>query len=105
MFRLAMALFAAYLLLPENLRTETGAPATVSENHVAEVAAIDALGAAHSVYADISGFCERNLEACETGKAVASIVVQKVRAGVSEFASTPKPEAAPMDQTLTGSIR
>ena len=105
MFRLAMALFAAYLLLPENLRTETGAPAAMSESHVAEVAAIDALGAAHSVYSDISGFCERNLEACETGKAVASIVVQKVRAGVSEFASGPKGEVAPMDQTLTGSIR
>ena len=106
MFKLIVALGVAVMLLPEGIaandevQTTTGTEAEV-------VSTYDTLSAANSLYQDLVSFCDRNEEACLTGKALASnavIYAQNALAALGEkqqLNSTPKT----IDQVLTGSIQ
>ncbi len=82
MFRMIAAAFAVYLLLPEDVTivassTETVAPITAGQT----------LDAANDVLQDITGFCERNQNACDTGKA---LLVNAKKAVSSTIANSEK---------------
>lgn len=65
MFRLIIAAFTVYLLLPEDV--------TLLRNNseaIKPVSAGQTLDAANTVIKDITGFCERNPDTCDTGKAL-----------------------------------
>lgn len=46
------------------------------------VSTLEAIGAAHSTFEDLKGFCDRNAVACETGKAALDGFGAKARTGV-----------------------
>ena len=71
-----------------------------------KVSAWQAIGAAQTVYSDISGFCSRNPSACETGEAMAKTFTNKTKASVKviyDYLSEPEAgtEQAPAADTLT----
>ncbi|MEL7428698.1 MAG: DUF5330 domain-containing protein [Pseudomonadota bacterium] len=74
MLRLLIAACLVYILLPTNLepRQLSGASGNVST--------ISALTAADAIARDIYGICERNREACETGKSILNATKQTVLA-------------------------
>jgi hypothetical protein len=46
-----------------------------------EISGAEAISAARAVWTDLSSFCERNQEACETGDRLVSLFGAKVRNG------------------------
>ena len=65
MFRMIIAAFTVYLLLPENVTLLSN-----GSEPVKPVSAGQTLDAANTVLKDITGFCERNPDTCDTGKAL-----------------------------------
>ncbi len=77
MFRLVIAICIAVLLMPvdpDGVQLQNSASDAAPSQ---EVSSYDVLSAAQSIYTDVSTFCNRNEETCETAKAFAkkSIVV------------------------------
>ena len=97
MFRLAIALFIAVMLLP----TDEVGDRTAS----IEVSTLEGLNAIKSVYDDLSGFCERNYETCVTGNALIGQAETKVRQSLGVLSSSiAENKPAKSDALLTGSI-
>lgn len=90
MQKLILAAIVAYLLLPEEFAPKLGVETSVSE----PVSAQDALGAAQDAFNDVGAFCERNKEACNTGKALISGARQTVLEGLNEGSE----QTAPIEQ-------
>ena len=65
MLRMILAAITVYFLLPEDVRLVSSNSQTMEP-----VSAGETLDAANSVISDITKFCERNPDACETGKAL-----------------------------------
>jgi hypothetical protein len=82
MLRLLIAACLVYILLPTNLepRQLSGADGTVST--------ISALTAADAIARDIYGICERNREACETGKSILNATKRTVLAFIGSGSET-----------------
>ena len=104
MFRLIIALGVAGLLLPAE--TVTGSVSGTSESRP-QVSTYEAFSAAHSLYADITSFCERNEETCLTGKAIALSAAHKITSGLKQITSQHKPEdnTSIIDVTHTGAVQ
>jgi len=104
MFKLAIALGVAFALMPENVRFSAENENT-TETKI-EVSTYDTLNAAHSLYEDIAGFCERNQETCLTGQALAQKITGQARAAINQFAasSSANNNHQIKDDVVTGSI-
>ncbi|MEM9279951.1 MAG: DUF5330 domain-containing protein [Pseudomonadota bacterium] len=72
MIRLMLAIGLAGALWPIDENNETLGVRGV------EISSIDLFHAANSVYTDVSSFCDRNVETCETG----SQIVQSVSSNI-----------------------
>lgn len=103
MFRLALALTLAVMLIPaDKIPDRTNA---VQSNAV-QVGTFDTLSAAKSVYDDVRGFCQRNQEACATGDALLGQFKDKAYSGLQMIAVYVQDnDAATPDQTITGSLK
>ena len=88
MQRLILAAIVAYLLLPEEFAPQLSA----DRQDTTPVSTVDAVGAAQDVLNDLSNFCERNTDACQTGQAIVSGARQKVLEGL-ESPSGEQPSA------------
>lgn len=103
MFRLIVALGVATILLPAEAVTSIETVQSEGKKlEKVEVSTFDALYAVQSLYSDITSFCDRNAETCNTGKNIANNTVDSIRstiktAGVND---TPKPN----EQIKTGSV-
>lgn len=75
LFRLAilLGLLAYFVPLDEADRS--------AEEDGADVTPVAALGAAHATFSDVTQFCDRNANVCETGRDVATIMALKAKAG------------------------
>lgn len=104
MFRLIMALGVAGVLLPAE--TVTG-PVSDNAQIVPQVSTYEAFSAAHSLYTDITSFCERNEATCQTGKAIASSAAYKITSGLKQITSQKNAEesASSVDPTHTGAVQ
>ncbi len=105
MFRLIIALGLAAVLLPaETIREKSANQKTVP---TAEITTYDTFSAAHSIYSDISSFCERNVETCITGKALAQSAMMTVRGTLSKFTDQQDAgnSSTEVDQIKTSSIQ
>ncbi len=80
MFRLIIALGVAAVLLPAE--TVTGSKRV----EAAKVTTYETFSAAQALYSDVSSFCERNVETCITGKALATNAVTTIRASLNQLA-------------------
>ena len=70
LLRAAFWLSVVILLLPGDPKTRADAP---------RVSAVEALVAARAAIADMSAFCERNPDVCETGTAAFQVFAAKVQ--------------------------
>jgi len=104
MFRLIIALGVAGVLLPAETITGT---ATDSNEATPQVSTYEAFSAAHSLYADITSFCERNVETCQTGKALATNAAHKITSGLKQITSQDVGNNSPseVDLTHTGAVQ
>lgn len=75
------------------------------------VSTFETLGAAQAVVRDLSGFCERNRQACETGSEVLAQFGAKARTGLryvsaylEEPAETGQPGDGQSDPIQTGTV-
>ncbi|PLX39044.1 MAG: hypothetical protein C0606_00410 [Hyphomicrobiales bacterium] len=55
-------------------------PDTSDNTAQTDISTWEAIGAAQSIYSDISGFCERNPATCETGQSAANAFSNKAKA-------------------------
>lgn len=95
LIRAAFWLTVVVMLLPADPPTK--------ENTI-QVNPIEAIGAARDTVADVSGFCERNRDACVTGGAVMDLLVRKARYGIrkaSEYFASSRHDQPADDGTLT----
>ena len=101
MIRMILAAVIAYLLIPEDLtpRIETGA---------IEISSEETLSAAQSVLEDVSGFCERNPDACETGNSLFEQIKGSIHSTLDEWSqnradpgmpASPNPPEAVVEQS------
>ena len=78
MIRLTILVLGIFLLVPttpdDNLETSTTDAAFIS------------MSTLNAVYNDLSRFCERNPDACESGAEIADIFQSKLKNGASMFA-------------------
>ncbi len=90
LIRAAFWLSLVVFLLPADPQTGEQAP---------RVTAMQALVAAQSTVADLSGFCDRNADVCTTGGDVFQVFTDKVRYGVHLLKDylDPAPTAASSD--------
>ena len=96
MFRLIMALGIAAVLLPvEVIQDDRQEPSIKVSN-------LDTLSAAQSLYQDVMTFCDRNEQACITGKALAMKTLHSVRSGINRQLDTNVP--TDVDPVKTGSV-
>lgn len=104
MFKLIIALGVAGVLLPAE--TVTGTISETAEN-TPQVSTYEAFSAAHSLYADITSFCERNAETCQTGKAIASNAAHKITSGLKHITSQEKNHKSvhAADMTHTSAVK
>lgn len=104
MFRLIIALGVAGVLLPAE--TVTGSTSRTVDV-TPQVSTYEAFSAAHSLYADITSFCERNEATCQTGKAIASSAAQKFKSGLQQITSQDNAgeSIANIDVTHTGAVQ
>jgi len=79
MIRMALAAFAVYLLIPEDV-------SIVSSGQVAseKVTAGQTLEAANAIISDIAEFCDRNKSTCDTGKTLLSNAKSAVHSGIQQ---------------------
>lgn len=105
MFRLIIALGVAAVLLPAETLTEAEKIETAEVSP--QVSTYDAFNAAHSLYADVTSFCERNEETCITGKALATKAVKTISSSLKQLAdgSAHDPAKQELDLTQTGTIQ
>jgi len=105
MFRLIIALGVATVLLPAETLTEAGKTETAEVS--SQVSTYDAFNAAHSLYADVTSFCERNEETCITGKAIASKAVKTISGSLKQLAdgSVDNQAQSQVDLTQTGAVQ
>lgn len=84
MLRLIIAATIAYFLIPVELRPDfsAGSSKTVTSG--------EALSAAGSVIRDIGAFCERNPDACDTGKTLINNAKESVASGLEKLAEEEK---------------
>ena len=111
MFRLVIAICIAVLLMPVDpdgvqLQETSTSDATTSQ----EVSSLDVLSAAQSIYSDVSTFCHRNEETCETAKAFAKKSIVVLASFISDLKSNSahggKPEpAVAVDRVTTASVK
>lgn len=106
MIRLMVALGVAAMLMPEdvNLNIDT---AKLEQKETMAVSTVDTLSAANSVYRDVAYFCERNQEACLTGKAIVSNVFAYAQNTIHALSQKQEvePRETSIDDILTGSIQ
>lgn len=104
MFRLIIALGVAGVLLPAETVTRS---TSSTVDATPQVSTYEAFNAAHSLYADITSFCERNVETCQTGKAIASSAAQKFKSGLQQITShdNASESASSVDVTHTGTVQ
>lgn len=76
LFRVAFWLTVIVLLLPSDPDGGPDAP---------QVTLVQALDAVRATISDLSQFCIRNPELCETGEAVIQVVADKARYGVEQI--------------------
>lgn len=100
MLRLIVAAAIAYILIPEDL---TPRVSTV-ENNPPALSASQTLDAANSVLQDISDFCTRNPEACETGRALIETARQKAQTGLDKLSQSRRSTSAPTE-TADGDLQ
>ena len=105
MFRLIIALGIAFLLLPADLVTEKPEEFSAAVAS-AEFDSMDTLNAILSTYDDVAGFCDRNVETCETGKAMINHAVVVASSSISRLSAGTGNNAAieTTDPLATGSI-
>ena len=78
MIRMVLAALIAFLLIPAELRPRLDEPMfTVSRD--------ETLNAANTVLEDVGGFCERNQDACITGKTLIEEATESVRSALYEW--------------------
>lgn len=101
MFRLLIALGVAAILLPAETISKTDVMTTQ------KVSAYEAYNAAHSLFMDVSTFCERNEETCTTGQALASSAINTVQRKLNGFASSQQDETPSkrLDIIETGAVQ
>ncbi|WP_228259415.1 DUF5330 domain-containing protein [Siculibacillus lacustris] len=75
LLRAAFWLSLVVLLIPSGEEAAPSVPAARA------VSTFEAVGAAHSTYEDLKGFCGRNPDACQTGRAFADTFSAKARHG------------------------
>lgn len=102
MFRLIIALGVATVLLPAE--TITGKPDTTKKVENVEVSTYDTFSAAHSIYSDVTSFCDRNEETCITARALATSAVSKVRSGLNQLAQDTHSTHSELDPIKTSSV-
>lgn len=77
------------------------------------ISTYETIGAAQAAITDLAAFCERNPQACETGREIFSQLGAKARTGIghindyldTQFAENQTPAAnGQPDATLTGSV-
>lgn len=104
MFRMVIAAFVVYLLIPDDVSivTPTSTP-------VEKVTAGQTLDAANSIISDISGFCGRNEQTCDTGKALLSNAKNVVHSGIQKAkdksASVTSKEVSPSKPKLNSAAQ
>ncbi len=91
LFRVAFWLSIVVLLLPSDPERGTDAPS---------VTFMEVLGAARAAVTDLSQFCVRNPELCETGGAVAQVIADKARYGIEQLQAYLEAHTA-VENTLT----
>lgn len=108
MFKLMAALLVAGLLLPaevltKGIETRDMKPGYSLEN---EVSPFQAFNAVNSVFHDVTHFCVRNAEACETGKILASNAFYTVKGKLAQILAIDSQNntSSDLDYTKTASI-
>lgn len=95
LIRAAFWLSIVILLIPSGeTPQEQGSAATVQ----AQLSPVDAFGAARDTVADLSSFCQRNPETCETGSAAFRVLAHKAQHGAEmlyEYVSAENADANP----------
>lgn len=99
LIRVAFWLSLVILLIPADAAPE-GTTTTGRQ-----VSTFEAVGAAASTYQDLKGFCGRNPEACDTGRAALDTFSAKARTGLRWVYRQLDGDAdlAPPERTVTGS--
>jgi len=107
MFRLIMALAVAGVLLPAETIKQTensnNTHITNVNSNTSPVSTQETMSAIYSLYADITRFCDRNEETCETGKALSQNALGTVRNTLDNLINDENSHAD-IDKTLTGSV-
>jgi len=101
MFRLALALTLAVMLIPADKIPDRS---NAVQSNAVQVGTFDTLSAAKSVYDDVRGFCQRNQEACATGDALLGQFKDKAYSGMIAVYVQDNDTVTP-DQTVTGSLK
>ena len=72
----------------------------------ANLSAMDTLSAANSLYQDVTRFCERNEEACITGKMLALNLATQARSALNTIGGSKETPQTDMvqDDVVTGSV-
>ncbi|MEM9329957.1 MAG: DUF5330 domain-containing protein [Pseudomonadota bacterium] len=86
MIRLIIAIGLASALWPIDENNEMLSVSGV------EISSTDLLSAAHSVYQDVGGFCERNTETCITGQQIFYSVKSTVQSRLQSEAAPEQPQ-------------
>jgi hypothetical protein len=93
LLRAAFWLSLVVLLIP------SGGESSSDAHPARPLSTFEAVGAAHSTYQDLKGFCGRNPDACETGRVIADGFASKARVGARWVYE----QLDPKDTTATGS--
>lgn len=104
MFKLIIALGVAGVLLPAETVTDT---VSNTAEKAPQVSTYEAFNAAHSLYTDVTSFCDRNAETCQTGKAIASSAAHKIVSELQQITSQENREGSvsTFDMTHTGAVQ
>jgi len=107
MIRLLTALIIAGALLPaetitstERENAETRTSLTVNYTQVSTQETMDAI---YSLYVDVTSFCARNEDTCETGKAISKSALTALRSTLADLV-TDENVHMDVDTTLTGAV-
>ena len=98
MFRLIIALGVAAVLLPAETITKSNTAET------AKVSTYDTFSAAQSLYTDVTSFCNRNEEACITGKAIVASAVHTIKGSINQITQEPD-QTGLLDTIKTSSVK
>ena len=98
MLRLIIALGVAAVLLPAETITRS------NTTEMSKVSTYDTFSAAQSLYADVTSFCDRNEEACITGKALVASAVHTIKGSINQIAQEPD-QTGSLDTITTSSVK